>query len=282
MLSERLIFSYFILLNLELKIKNSINVSFVGNRHENSLICISLNFYCVLVMPIKYCLHRNAISNNPESHKAMIIPIKVHGLQSIISQMLQRGTTLAEVDILASLHLFFEVVVQEFTDGNHVNLPIVNIKPSITGEFDSASDRYDIARHQIKTTTSPGILLKRNIKKSTVEKVNKPSIIPILLVFTDMQSQTINDKITPNGIAQIEGKNLKFTPANPSEGLFFVNENNQTFQATIFAIRHPSKLIFSIPDAMPPGTYTLIIKKNFGKTATTLRKGTLPFTLNVV
>jgi hypothetical protein len=233
-------------------------------------------------MPIKYCLHRNAISKNTESHKAMIIPHKVHDLQSIISQMLQRGTTLDEVDILASLHLFFEVVVQEVTDGNHVNLPIVNIKPSITGEFDSATDRFEIVRHQLKTTTSPGILLKRNIKNSTVEKVSKSTRIPILLVFTDMQSQTINDCITPNGIAQIEGNHLKFNPANPSEGLFFVNGNNEIFQATIFATRHPSKLIFSIPGAMPTGTYTLILKKAFGKTATTLRKGALPFSLKVV
>lgn len=92
-------------------------------------------------MSIKYCLHRNAIAQNAESHKAMIIPQNVHDLQSIIAQMLQRGTTLDEVDILAALHLFFEVVVQEVTDGNLVNLPIVNIKPSITRAFDSALDR---------------------------------------------------------------------------------------------------------------------------------------------
>jgi hypothetical protein len=233
-------------------------------------------------MPIKYCLHRNAISKNAESHKAMIIPHQVHGLQSIISQMLQKGTTLAEADILASLHLFFEVVVQEVTEGNHVNLPIVNIKPSITGVFDAAVDRFDPARHQLKTTTSPGILLKRKIKNSGVEKVNKSSLIPILLAFTDMQSQTINDCITPNGIAQIVGTHLKFDPANPSEGLFFVNANNATFKVAIFATRYPQKLIFSIPDAMPAGTYTLVLKKAFGKSATTLRNGTLPFTLKVV
>lgn len=232
-------------------------------------------------MPIKYCLHQNAIAKNAESHKAVIIPNTVHDLPSIISQMLQRGSTLSESDILASLHLFFEVVAEEVKEGNHVNLPIVNIKPGITGEFDSALDQFDTSRHQLKTTTSPGVLLKRNIKNIPVEKVFKPLTIPFLSAFNDIQSQTINDTVTPSRIGQIVGNHLNFNPTNPTEGVFFINADNETFQVTIFATRHPRKLIFSIPEDMPIGTYTGVVKKSFGKTAATLRKGTLPFTLKV-
>lgn len=233
-------------------------------------------------MPVQYYLHRNAIAKTAESHKAVIIPHSVHNLQNIIAQMLQRGTTLAEADILAALHLFFEVVAQDVADGNHVNLPIVNIRPSIAGEFDSASDQFDTARHQLKTTVSAGVLLKKNIKNTAVEKVNKPLPIPLLSEFADIQSQTINEHITPKGMGQIVGNHLKFNPLNSSEGVFFVNADNASFQATIFAMQHPTKLIFSIPEVLSAGDYTLIVKKAFGKTASTLRKGTLPFTLKVV
>jgi hypothetical protein len=233
-------------------------------------------------MPIKYYLHQNAIAKRPESHKAVIIPNTVHNLQSIISQMLQRGTTLSEADILASLHLFFEVVTQEVQEGNHVNLPIVNIKPGISGEFTSALDQFDASKHRLKTTTSSGILLKNTIKNSPVEKVIKSLTLPILSAFSDIQSQTINDSITPNSIGQIVGNHLKFNTTNPSEGVFFVNANNEIFQASIFATLHPRKLIFSIPDAMPSGNYSVVVKKAFGKTAATVRQGILPFTLKVV
>ncbi len=233
-------------------------------------------------MSIKYYLHQNAIAKRAESHKAVIIPHRVHDLQSIISQMLRRGTTLAEADILASLHLFFEVVVQEIKEGNHVNLPIVNIKPGIAGEFANALDKFDVSRHRLKTTTSSGILLKKSIKNIPVKKVNKPLTIPILSAFADMQSQTINKSITPNGIGKIVGNHLKFNDTNPIEGVFFINDNNDTFQAIIFATQHPRKLIFSIPEAMPSGNYTVVVKKAFGKTISTLREGILPFTLKVI
>lgn len=233
-------------------------------------------------MSIKYYLHQNAIANTAESHKAVIIPHAVHNLQSIINQMLKRGTTLSESDILASLHLFFEVVAQEVQEGNHVNLPIVNIKPGISGAFTSALDHFDPSKHRLKTTTSSGILLKKNIKNTTVEKINRPLTIPILSAFVDIMSQTINDSISPNGIGQIVGNHLKFNDSNPSEGVFFVNANNQTFQATYFATRHPRKLVFSIPEGMPAGNYTLVVKKVFGKTAATLREATFPFALKVV
>jgi hypothetical protein len=233
-------------------------------------------------MPIKYHLHQYAIAKNADSYKAVIIPNTIHDLSGIISQMLQRGTTLSEADILASLHLFFEVVTQEVQEGNHVNLPIVNIKPSISGQFTNRTDSFDVARHTLKASASAGILLKNTIKNATVEKLNKSLTVPILNAFSDFQSETINDTVTPNSIGQIVGNHLKFNPANPSEGLFFVNAANETFKATVFATLHPRKLIFTIPATMLVGSYTVILKKAFGKPETTLRKGVLPFTLKVV
>lgn len=233
-------------------------------------------------MSIKYYLHKNALAKKPESHKAVISPKEVHDLQSIINQMLKRGTTLSEADILASLHLFFEVVVQEVQEGNHVNLPIVNIRPGIAGEFITASDQFDANRHRLKTTSSAGALLKKIIKNTAVEKVTLPTTIPVLTAFFDSVSETFNDTISPNGIGQIVGNHLKFKSSNPAEGVFFVNTNNETFQASIIAIRHPRKLVFSIPAAMPKGNYTLMVKKSFGRTATTIRKATLAHSLKVV
>jgi DNA-binding domain/Domain of unknown function (DUF4469) with IG-like fold len=233
-------------------------------------------------MAIKYYLHQNAIAQDPEIHRAIVVPHEVHDLQSIIKQMLKRGTTLSEADILAALHLLFEVVVQEVQEGNHVNLPIVNIRPGIAGSFTTALDQFDASRHRLKTTTSSGVLLNKNINKTSVEKVNRPLASPILNAFFDIKSATINDIISPNGIGQIVGNHLKFNNSNPSEGVFFVNAANEFFQASIFATRHPTKLVFSIPEALPPGNYTLEVKKAFGISTSTVRKSTLPYTLKVV
>ncbi|MGL2967334.1 DNA-binding domain-containing protein [Flavobacterium sp. XGLA_31] len=233
-------------------------------------------------MPVKYYLHPNALVQVPESYRAIVEPHQVYGISDIIAQMLQRGTTLSEADILASLHLFFEVVAQQVQEGNHVNLPIVNIKPSILGRFTEATDSFDATRHALKAATSAGILIKKNIKKAAVVKFSKPLTVPILSAFTDVLTQTDNDLLSPGGIGTIVGNHLKFDKNNPSEGLFFVSAAQEQYAVTVFATLHPRKLLFSIPNHLPQGQYSLVVKKAFGKNNTSLREGKLATVLRVL
>lgn len=233
-------------------------------------------------MPVKYYLHQNHIAQNPQSYRAVVAPHSVHNVSDIIAIMLQRGTTLSEADILASLHLFFEVVTQEVQEGNHVNLPIVNIKPSISGQFTDGTDSFDAIRHTLKAATSAGILLKKTLKNTAIEKYSKPTTIPVLSMFTDVQTQTINDTLTPGGIGQLDGNHLKLDRNNPSEGLFFVSANGERFPVMVFAMIHPRKLLFSIPVNLPQGNYTILVKKAFGKTAAIYREGKLLLVVSVL
>ncbi len=233
-------------------------------------------------MPVTYYLHQNALVKLPKSYRAVVVPHQVYGVSDIIEQMLQRGTTLSEADILASLHLFFEVVTQEVKEGNHVNLPIVNIKPTITGSFMEQTDSFDETRHTLKAKTSAGVLLRKCLKDGPVKKFIKPLTVPIFDAFTDVQTQTLNNILTPGSIGEVVGNHLKFDKNNPSEGLFFVSTAMEVYAVTIFATIHPRKLIFSIPNNMPPGEYNLVLKRAFGKNNTSLREGTLKHLLKIL
>lgn len=232
-------------------------------------------------MAVKYYLRTNALSSNPTSHKALIVPHKINGLSDIIDEMLKRGTTLSEADILASLHLFFEVVTQQVQDGNHVNTPIVNLKPGISGGFNGSTDHFDSLRHKIKATASIGPAIKRMMEKAVTEKITKPLTLPILTAFKDIQTQNVNSVVSPGGIGQIVGSHLKYNPENPTEGIFFVSSGLEEFKVTNVAIRTLGKLVFSIPASLPTGNYSLIVKRAFGKSDTTIRKGILSFSLRV-
>jgi hypothetical protein len=230
-------------------------------------------------MPIKYYLQPNNATPDPNDQSARVLPNEVLDANTIIQRMLKRGTTLTETDIKAVLNLLFDVVTDEVATGNHVNLPMANFKPSITGVFTSITDSFDPARHTRKGSISQGTMLTQKMQKAAVEKVLQGMPIPVLLEYLDINTQATNSNLTPNGIGQIVGEELKFDPAKPEEGIYFVAENGTETKVSVLASRTEGKLVFSIP-ALAAGNYTLEVRRVYTKN-NQVRVGTLVDTLAV-
>ena len=205
----------------------------------------------------------------------------MHDTASITKEMLKRGSTITEADIMAVLKVLFEVVSDEVAEGNSVNLPIVNIKPGINGVFKNAADVFDPSRHIKKANLSSGILLTQKMNAAKVEKSTQALPTPALVQFTDVNTQNTNSIVTPNGIGQIVGGELKFNSANDAEGIYFVATDGTTTKVTIMASKTEGKLIFSIPSTLTAGNYTLEVRKGYGTTNLVVRSGTLLDTLQV-
>lgn len=231
-------------------------------------------------MAIKYYLQPNPITPDPNDQSARVLSNKVHDSNSIIKAMLQRGSTITEADIRAVLNVFFTVVIDEVADGNNVNLPLVNIRPGITGVFTNVTDSFDASRHLKKANLSSGTELLRKMNEASVEKITVPTAAPALIAFTDVNSQTNNSILTPGGIGQIVGEELKFNPVNSAEGIFFIAADGTATPATIIASRTEGKIVFSIP-SLPAGSYTLEVRKGYGTSTTVVRSGALQDTLTV-
>lgn len=231
-------------------------------------------------MAIKYYLQPNPITPDPNDQSARVVSNKVHDADSIANEMLKRGSTITKADILAVLNVFFTVVSEEVADGNSVNLPLMNIRAGVTGVFTNVTDSFDAARHIKKANLSSGIDLIRKMNDAKVEKVSVPTAAPALIEFTDVNSQTVNSILTPGGIGQLVGEELKFNPANTAEGIFFIATDNTVTPATIMASRTEGKIVFSIP-ALPAGDYSLEVRKGYGVSTIVVRSGALQDTLHV-
>lgn len=232
-------------------------------------------------MPIKYYLQNNPITPDPNDCSARIQPNAILTQEEIVKKMLQRGSTLTESDILASLKMLSKVVIDEVKDGNNVNLPFVNLRPGIVGVFTSASDSYDASRHTIKATLSAGVDLYNDVQEASVEKVRQPTPTPFILEFTDVVSGSVNSLLSIGGIGSILGEELKFNPANAEEGIFLVPVvGGAAIKVMVIATRTEGKLMFGIPASLAAGGYKLEVRKAYG-TANTIRTGELPDTLTV-
>ena len=232
-------------------------------------------------MSIKYYLQPNPITPDPNDQSARVISNQIHDVDSITKEMLRRGSTITEADVRAVLKVFFEVVTDEVAEGNNVNLPLVNIKPGITGVFSDAADSFDASRHIKKATVSSGILLTQKLNFANVEKVTQPQASPALIQFTDVNTQTNNSILTPSGIGQIIGEELKYNPANAAEGIYFVDSNGTATKVDIIASRTEGKLVFSIPSTLTTGNYSLEVRKGYGTTNIVVRNGSLQESLQV-
>jgi hypothetical protein len=102
----------------------------------------------------------------------------------------------------------------------------------------------------------------------------------VLQEFTDINTGTTNSILTPGGIGQLIGSELKFDPANVTEGLYLVNEAGGETKITILATRTEGKMVFSIPTGLAAGSYSMEVRKGYGTTAA-LRIGTLNDALQV-
>jgi len=232
-------------------------------------------------MPIKYYLRPYLLSSTPNQQTAKVLINQVHNLDSIVQAMLRRGSTLTEADIRASLLLAFDVISNEVAEGNSVNLPLVNIRPSIHGVFANASDSYEQGRHSKKASLSAGPLLWDAVAQAEVEKVLQPHAAPALVEYLDVNSQSINSALTPNGIGQLTGEELKFDETNAAEGIFFIDSNGQITKVTVVAMHTQGQLLFSIPAGLPVGGYALEVRKGYGNDVH-VRAGKLHYELQVL
>lgn len=226
-------------------------------------------------MAIKYYLQPNPVTPDPNDQSARVLSNKVHDLDSIIKEMLKRGSTVTEADVRAVVTVLFEVVTDEVADGNSVNLPLVNIRPSVNGVFDNVSDSFDPSRHIKNASLTKGLLLMSKMASAKVEKISKPVPTPTLIEFTDINSGAANSILTLGGIGQIVGEELKFNPDNFDEGIYFIADDNTPTKVAVIANRTEGKLMFSIPAGLAPGRYRLEVRKGYGKTNIVVRSGSL-------
>jgi hypothetical protein len=226
-------------------------------------------------MAIKYYLQPNPLTHNPAERKARIQTGEKHDLDSIIEIMLNAGTTVGKPDVLAVLSLFFSTVSHEVAEGNSVNLPLVRIRAGITGVFEDETDHFDQNRHRLKVNFSGGKLLNDAISDVKLHKIDKYAAGPMVIQFTDIQSGTINSSLTPGGIGQLNGSELKFNRTSEHEGIFFIHSNGEETKVQTLAHHTRNKLVFVVPPSLPPGNYTVEVRKQYGSANLFIRRGRL-------
>ncbi len=234
-------------------------------------------------MSLKYSLTENLLTPQPDDYNARPQDVKSHDLESIISQMLEKGSTVTRTDILAVLNNFFEVTGTITANGEAINTDLFKTNFSITGVFDGATDTFDKNRHTIKVNTNAGKVLKEVLDKIPLEKTMAPEATPHILEVKDSVSGSVNDQITSGGVLEITGGLLKIEGDHPENGVYLVANEGTKNKVTTLVDNKPARLFVILP-TLTAGEYTLQIttQYNGGAGLKNPRTGTFNKLLTIV
>lgn len=230
-------------------------------------------------MPIQYCLVPNPNTPDPNDQYARVTTIANTTLDDLAGQIVREGHATSSEQAKAVLSAAMDIIARQVADGNAVNLPLMTIRPGLTGVFIDVNDSFDPSRHTLRTNLQSGPLLDAAMSTATPQKIQGGAPAPYLISFTDLNTGSVNGTITPGGMGQVLGSELKFDPAQNGAGLFVIAETNGAGQFVPVSMRTDGQLLFIIPGDLVAGAYALEARRVYGSGS--LRSGRLGYSLTV-
>ena len=120
------------------------------------------------------------------------------------------------------------------------------------------------------------------MKEARPEKVQELPASPYVLEYKDTNSSSLNLTLTPGGIGNLAGSDLKFNPANLEEGIFIVAvAGGVATKVSVISVRTEGKLSFLVPAGLVAGSYRVEVRRAY-TSANTIRTGDLPYIITVL
>ena len=207
---------------------------------------------------LHYSLIEYPLTNSADDFKAQVMPSRSYDIEGLITRMLKKGTSATRTDILSVINLYEETIVDIISEGETVNTPLFNTSFSISGLFKGPVDTFDGNRHKINVKVLKGTLLRKAEANVRPEKTQTVTPHPQVLEVKDIVSGKVNEILTPGGVVEVRGNNIRIAGENTGCGLWFVSASGDAVKAQVLAQNKPSVLIAIIP-MLAAGTYTIKI-----------------------
>ncbi len=231
-------------------------------------------------MPLKFSLFPNHLTTEPGDYMAVTTDKITVGRKEIIARMIRSGSTVTKAEALSVLEEYSRALEEYLKEGASVVTPLYRIVPSISGVFDDRQEAFSADKHRINLNIHPGLRLREIRNDIQVEKVEGRPAQPVPMDILDVVSGSMNDVLSPGGVGDLRGNDLKYDHEDPQQGIFLVaSDGTETRMDTIIRNK-PSNLIFMIPESLAAGTYALEVRAILTG-ITSLRTGSLEAELTV-
>lgn len=230
-------------------------------------------------MTLKFAIVQAKLANSPTGYAARVLPAGTIDFEQLVEQVAGCNTSVSKSDVLGVIEDYHTVIENLLRLGFNVITPHVRYRSSIQGNFLDQGDAYDAARHRVRPRLSVGVRLLQSLANVDVEKVPTVIAVPQPLTFVDVDSGARNTTVTPGRSGRLIGRNLRYDPADPHQGVFFLDANGKATRVEDLIWSMPKHLIFTIPP-LAAGKYKLEVRAILNDNHE-LRTGLLPAVLTV-
>jgi len=214
-------------------------------------------------------LYDNLLTEDPNDFAARVVADKPLSSKDICNFAAQRGG--ADISAKAMEHavdLFHDELIYQICNGFTVSTGVFNVRPAIKGVFNKATEQFNPEKHRISFDFNQGIKLRRELANVNVEITGVSKVSFFIDQVTDIESESVNDILTPNRNLRISGSRIKIDGESDENGVYFINQesNERVKVESKIPVNRPSELIVVIP-SLGAGTYKVEIVTQFSGTS---------------
>jgi hypothetical protein len=211
-------------------------------------------------MKIHYYLLDNPITPDLNDRRAQVSGYETVTEEELFEYITRAGSAITPAEVKAN----YEEIIGAFEfflrQGYDVNTEFINIRPVVSGVFRDDDDRFENGRHRIKFGVRLGRRYNRTADDVKVEKVAAPSLLPLPVTFEDVVSSTINEILTPGGVAMLTGTRLRFDPHDPLQGIFLIDSAKKAYRVERILSHTGTQVVFQLPADLSADEYTLEVR----------------------
>lgn len=230
-------------------------------------------------MSLQISLEPNVLTERPDDYMAVVRNVVYRDFKAILKQLTLPGSILKETECVAVINAFWNAIEENLKEGIGYSSEHINITPAAGGVFDNIEENFNPSKHWKNVNITAGTEMHKSAQEMKINIITVAVPVPWLKTFFDIRSESTNQTITSEFMADITGYLLKIE-GNDS-GVFFINTatGSQTAAPKIH-VNESRKLTIVIPE-LDPGTYRVEVRTHVRNTKE-LRTGTLNALLTAV
>jgi hypothetical protein len=196
-------------------------------------------------MPIQYKVVPNYLTN-PPSYTARPVPQDTLDYDALAEQIHLRNPTIPADTAKAVLEAAREVVISQLADGNTINLSgFVSFVTTLPVRLDHPAD--DLPPDPVDVKAKPSVVLKEEVtRQAEYVRIPYSEKAPEISAAYDTNTN-LADWIRPDHGFRLDGSNIGFDAADPTQGVFLTDADGHIVRQTRISLNEPSKIIIT-PD----------------------------------
>jgi hypothetical protein len=208
---------------------------------------------------IKYTVVKSNLKTHADGFVGRVRSTGTIRFEQLVDLVARSNTTVAKSDVLSVLEDYHSKIEELVQGGETVVTPHVIVCAGIRGTFQNLTDMFDPLRHRIVVRVSVAKRLRRAMRDVQVEKLRTNRPAPRPGVYLDTNSDRQNSVLTPGGGGQVLGEQLRSNPADPAQGVFFVDAAGTATRVEQLIVNTLAQLAFVVPN-LAPGPYMLEVR----------------------